>query len=89
MRLVLCIHIARYQLAVGTLFVSFALKVYAIAAIEFLDEHLSSFKRFLQSFVINQEDILVPEKSQEALASYKAALMIGLTALKKKRDEHP
>lgn len=61
----------------------------AIAAIEFLDEHLSSFKRFLQSFEINQEDILVPEKSQEALASYKAALMIGLTALKNKRDDHP
>lgn len=61
----------------------------AISAIEFLDDHLTGFNAFLQTFEINEDDILVPTESRAALGSYKEALENALEALKRKRDEHP
>lgn len=61
----------------------------AIPAIEFLDEHLQPFSRFLEIFEISKDDILVPVGSKGALGSYKDELEKSLSALKQKRDDHP
>lgn len=61
----------------------------AIPAIDFLDDHLSSFTSFLKTFEISSEDILVPGDAKDALSSYKEALMTALLQLKDKRDAHP
>ena len=46
----------------------------AIPAIEFLDEHLQPFSRFLEILEISKDDILVPVGSKGALGSYKDEL---------------
>lgn len=54
----------------------------AIPAIEFLDEHLQPFSRFLEILEISKDDILVPVGSKGALGSYKDELEKSLSALK-------
>lgn len=61
----------------------------AISAIEFLDDCLESFLMYLKKYIIDEEDILVPAQSREALLSYKDALETSLLLLKQKRDDHP
>ena len=60
-----------------------------ISGIEFLDNHLQLFARYLDTFTIGETDILVPTKSKAVLLSYKDELKNSLTSLKQKRDDHP
>ena len=61
----------------------------AIPAIDFLDDHLTSFLQFLDEFVIDRGDILVPVGAHGALKSYKRVLKDSLVQLKQKRNDHP
>lgn len=60
-----------------------------IPAIDFLDENLQDFYRFLDTFAIDYMSILVPTNSQKVLRSYKSSLKDSLSVLKLKRDAHP
>ena len=61
----------------------------AISAIDFLDEHLPDFIKFLTNYTISEPDILVPKDSQAAIYNYKESFQQALLGLKHKRDSHP
>lgn len=61
----------------------------AISAVDFLDNHLTSFLGYLDSFDIPTRSVLVPISAQCALKSYKEVLGNSLVDLKQKRDAHP
>ncbi len=60
-----------------------------IPAIDFLDNHLTPFCRFLDMFEIPEDGILIPAQAQAALQSYKGVLADALAKIKQKRDTHP
>lgn len=61
----------------------------AIAAIDFLDNHLQAFQSFLAEYSIAETDILVPLSSKDALNNYKEELRDSLEELYLKRIAHP
>lgn len=61
----------------------------AISAITFLDDHMETFRSFLETFEIPENDILVPVQSKQVLSSYKESLSEALGLLKEKREKHP
>ncbi len=72
---------------------SYLLKIYtsldAFPAMQFLDDHLSNFLTWIESFSIDESNVLVPHDTISALHTYKKELKKQLGELKCKRDRHP
>ncbi len=60
-----------------------------ITAMDFLDDHLQAFKRYLDAYHFSRNDVLVPDNAVDLLHRYKDAFKSALDSLLEKRHEHP